>query len=300
MPRIRSLKPDLWNDEALGSCAPFAILLFIGLISQADDAGRLRAHPSRLRATLFPFREEINARKVTDALIELQQARVIYLYTVDGEQYAALRSWSKHQRVDRPSPSDLPAPPADSTNGREGSTTPREGSTIARPGEKRRGEEGSGAEGSRTREHSPLPDLPAYLDALRRLHPKFGREFAVTNALAGVAKLLPPLAEFEATLAAWAATEGWIEAGGKFVTNAAKWVEEGGFRDMPPKAKRSPAPARTVDQVRADDVKPALLSALKAKRLDRPTHDALLDRAAAATTIPELEAILREVPHAAA
>lgn len=296
MPRIRSLQPDLWEDEALGACSPLAMLLFVGLITQADDSGRLRAHPARLRSALFPYREDVTARKVSEALAELAAAQVIQLYDAAGQQFAYLCSWLKHQRIDRPSPSRLPPPPAlaeASTKAREESPSPRpEGATA---------DDKAPREPRTTRsEATATPNLSGYLEALRRLHPKFANEFAVANALQEVSRLLTPLPEFEATLAAWVATEDWTKEGGRFAPRAERWVRDGGFRSLPPAPKRAPKPTRTVDQVRSEDVRPALLAAHKAGLVSREQHDDLLDRVNAARSLAELAAIAKEIPHAAA
>ena len=168
MPRIRSLQPDLWEDEALGACSPLAMLVFVGLITQADDSGRLRAHPAKLRAILFPYREDMTARKIADALAELEAAELIQFYAVDGQQFAWLRSWAKHQRIDRPTASRMPEPPEFVEPSRE----IVEPSADPRPGEEGKGEEGKGKEPSarsRARRASGVPGLPPALDTPRFL-----------------------------------------------------------------------------------------------------------------------------------
>jgi hypothetical protein len=158
MPRIRSIKPDLWNDEALGGCSPLAILLFFGLITQADDEGRLRAHPARIKSAVLPFREDVTIKAVGAALEELHAAGVAVLYSIGGERYAALPAWKRHQRIDRPTKSDLPAPP-DSTEPRvlsvEPSPQPRQ--AFAPEG---KGEEGKGAD--RKKASAPDPEFDTF------------------------------------------------------------------------------------------------------------------------------------------
>lgn len=48
-PRIRSIKPEMWQDEDFGLLDPEAQLLFIGLISHADDHGRFKGSAMRVR-----------------------------------------------------------------------------------------------------------------------------------------------------------------------------------------------------------------------------------------------------------
>lgn len=54
MARIRTLKPSVWRDKAFCSVSRDARLLFIGLISNADDEGRFEADPELLRAAIYP------------------------------------------------------------------------------------------------------------------------------------------------------------------------------------------------------------------------------------------------------
>lgn len=109
MARIRSLRPEVWDDEAVGSVCRDARLLFVGLITQADDEGRFRARSALLRARVFPY-DDLTAAEVDAWLDALHAAQLIVLYEVDGERFGYLPGWRQHQRIDKPSPSRLPAP----------------------------------------------------------------------------------------------------------------------------------------------------------------------------------------------
>lgn len=111
MPRIRSLKPDIWQDEVFGRVSFGAQLLFTAIITQPDDAGRLEAGAGRLRATIWPYKPELSEVEVEAWLRELDDARLIVRYVADGRKLIAVRSWDKHQRVSHARPSLLPAPP---------------------------------------------------------------------------------------------------------------------------------------------------------------------------------------------
>lgn len=110
MARIRSLKPELWEDESIGRCSRDAMLLFIGLISHADDEGRQRGGPRLLLANVFPYHEDVESTHIAEWLEELELANVIVCYVVAGQRYLQIRNWAKHQRVDHPKPSSLPPP----------------------------------------------------------------------------------------------------------------------------------------------------------------------------------------------
>lgn len=109
-PRIRTLKPEVWQDENVGDLSHGARLLFIGLITMADDDGRLRELPETIRGHVFPH-DGISKPKIERWLREVASAGMIVRYEVDGREYVAFRQWSKHQKVDKGNESELPAPP---------------------------------------------------------------------------------------------------------------------------------------------------------------------------------------------
>jgi hypothetical protein len=54
MARIRTLKPTVWLSPQIMNLSHGARLLFIGLITQADDEGRGIADIRRSRPSIFP------------------------------------------------------------------------------------------------------------------------------------------------------------------------------------------------------------------------------------------------------
>jgi hypothetical protein len=111
MPRIRSLKPELWDDEAIGEASHSARLLFLGLITQADDEGRQRADARLLRARIFPYDDELTTADIDAWLFELAVLSLVVIYEANGTRYASLTGWD-NQKIDHPKPSRLPSPDA--------------------------------------------------------------------------------------------------------------------------------------------------------------------------------------------
>ena len=54
MARIRTIKPEFWADEKMSPLSPLDRLVFLGLVSLADDAGRLLDNVRVIDAQLFP------------------------------------------------------------------------------------------------------------------------------------------------------------------------------------------------------------------------------------------------------
>lgn len=111
MARIRTIKPEIWHDEFFASLPYEGRLLWIGLITQADDEGRLRGNPNLLRSMIFPY-DTITGKRIETILRRLEQGCLILRYEARGEAFIQLAKWSKHQRINRPSESLLPAPPS--------------------------------------------------------------------------------------------------------------------------------------------------------------------------------------------
>jgi hypothetical protein len=109
-PRIRTLKPEMWADESIGGLTRDARLLLIGLITMADDEGRLRAMPAAILGHVFPYDPDAT-RKLAGWLGEIVGAGLIVSYQQGGLPYIAFRHWRRHQKINRANASTLPAPP---------------------------------------------------------------------------------------------------------------------------------------------------------------------------------------------
>jgi len=107
------IKPGIWTNFELGTLPIPARLLFIGLISLADDEGRGRAEARLLRASFFAF-DDITVDEVVQCMDMLDRAHFIYRWVdARGREYYVLPTWKRHQRIDRPRPSEIELPPFD-------------------------------------------------------------------------------------------------------------------------------------------------------------------------------------------
>lgn len=109
MARIRTVKPELWADEALARLSRDSRLLFIGLFNVADDEGRMRGAPVFIHGQVFPYDEDID---ITALLAQLERGGFIQRYEVEGQRYVFITNFKKHQKIDHASKSKLPEPPA--------------------------------------------------------------------------------------------------------------------------------------------------------------------------------------------
>lgn len=108
MPRIRTIKPEFWADEKLSLLDPLTRLTFLGLVSMADDAGRLVDNVKLLDGQLFPATDDTCAEPL-ETLARI--GRIIRYRSESGQELIQVANWQRHQRVDNPSKYNLPGPP---------------------------------------------------------------------------------------------------------------------------------------------------------------------------------------------
>lgn len=109
--RIRTIKPEAWSDEKIGALSREARLLFWVLVSFSDDEGRFRAIPAGIIGFGFPYDEDVTPRILRRWMTEIADRGLIVLYTHEAREYGAFRHFRRHQRVNRATPSTLPSPP---------------------------------------------------------------------------------------------------------------------------------------------------------------------------------------------
>ena len=120
MARIRTIQPDLPYSESLSRVILEAELLWPRLFIVFDDEGRARADIELLAAQLFPRRRG-QEQLVRMCLDEYEREGMIERYRVEYVEYMRAVNWRRHQRVDRPTPSRLPASPQELAKAREAS-----------------------------------------------------------------------------------------------------------------------------------------------------------------------------------
>jgi hypothetical protein len=108
MARIRTIKPEFPQSESMGRVSRDARLCFVQMWTIADDSGRLRGNSRMLASLLFPYDDD--APELIDGwLAELEREGCISRYLADGSTYIEIANWLSHQKIDKPSPSKIPA-----------------------------------------------------------------------------------------------------------------------------------------------------------------------------------------------
>lgn len=127
MARKRMISPEIWESQSFGELSILAKVLFIGMISQADDDGKGVLSAQLLKSRVLPY-DELRIADIDKALREIghkpsvntdgDKAREeaghklsVTYYEVGGKQYYCFDNWHKWQTINRPIPSKFPNPP---------------------------------------------------------------------------------------------------------------------------------------------------------------------------------------------
>lgn len=98
MARIRSVHPSLFTDEAWVTCSPLARLLYVGLMTDADDQGLFEWKPLQIKMRLLAG----DGADVPSLLAELVAVNLISPLEAGGKKLGAIRYFRKFQRPKKP------------------------------------------------------------------------------------------------------------------------------------------------------------------------------------------------------
>lgn len=107
--RIRSIKPEFFTHPEIVTLSVPARLLFLSLLGQADDEGRLYDQPTKIRGEAFGEKDRVN---VPGLLSELAENGRIHRYEVGPRKCIQIVNFSVHQRVSHASRSRIPPEPS--------------------------------------------------------------------------------------------------------------------------------------------------------------------------------------------
>jgi hypothetical protein len=126
MGRIRTIKPELFRHELLQDleqrhAALRPMLVFVGLMAQADREGRFNWNPRVLKLDVLPF-IDFDLSASMDLLVI---HGFIQRYEVDAKAYGYFPTWARHQVVNARERESMipPPPPTSATRETEASIT---------------------------------------------------------------------------------------------------------------------------------------------------------------------------------
>lgn len=111
MARIRTIKPEFWEDEKIGQLTPWSRLAFIGTWNLCDDEGLLRWTPDYINASLFMY-DDFTPKRVQTFMDEIVAAGLVLPYKGGNAQQRLgwIINFRRHQKINRPMPGKFPPP----------------------------------------------------------------------------------------------------------------------------------------------------------------------------------------------
>lgn len=110
--RIRTIKPEFWDDEKIGQLSRSARLLFLATFNAADDEGLLRWTSEYLKSLAFVYDEDISITETAAMMREVTNLGLVFFYTAGPtkQRLAYIVNFRKHQKINRPQASKLTPP----------------------------------------------------------------------------------------------------------------------------------------------------------------------------------------------
>ena len=101
MARMRTIKPEYWTSPQATRCSIPARLLFIGLWTFSDCAGRHPADVRRLKLEVLPA-DNLSDDDIDNLIQELHDEGLIFTYRVQNAEYWQTIKFVKHQSPKNP------------------------------------------------------------------------------------------------------------------------------------------------------------------------------------------------------
>ncbi len=99
--RIRTIRPEFYQSESVGSMTWKTRLVFINLWSYVEDNGVNLDNPRLFRGQCMPYDDSV-LDDIEDAFAELEQCGSIIRYERDGKRLLFIPGFEKWQNIQRP------------------------------------------------------------------------------------------------------------------------------------------------------------------------------------------------------
>lgn len=223
----RIIKESTFSSEKISELSDFEFRLWVGLITQADDAGRGDARPAIIKGRVFPLRSRVTVKDVDAAIHGLAAKGCVSLYTVGGRPYFWFPTWGEHQRI-RDCKPKYPGP-------EESDDSPQSAADCGNPPQLAAIIQSESNPNPNTNPN-PNPTREAFdvfWDAYPRKVGKEAARRAFSKVKADVKTLLSAIDQ-QKNSAQWQAD------GGKYIPNPATWLNQGRWEDELPACGDNP------------------------------------------------------------
>lgn len=222
MARARNIKPGFFRNADLVELSFESRLLFIGLWTLADRAGRLEDRPKQIKMELFPADNvDCNA-----ALDDLASTGMVARYTVDGVRYLQVVNFAKHQNPHRDEKaSSIPEPIEHDANTVQ--TLCEDGANTVAIGLNPE----SGFLNPESNNPLPPDGGDVRFETFWAAYPSKVGKTAGKKAFAKCKPNDELLQTMLAAIATQKKSQKWTKDGGQYIPNPATWLNEGRWMD---------------------------------------------------------------------
>jgi hypothetical protein len=149
--RIRSTRPEFYRSERVARVGWDSRYVLKALESYVDDNGVGKHDLELIVGDLFMREPSRTVARVSEAISELHEAGLLWLYEADGTDLLYIAFWEEIQRIDKPQPGRFRRPDGTlaykESSIREPVATPREDSRTFAPVTGEQGNRGTGEQG---------------------------------------------------------------------------------------------------------------------------------------------------------
>ena len=228
MARARNIKPAFFQNEELAELKPIERLAFIAMWTVADFKGCIEYRAKRLKIQLLPY----DNCDIETIVTNLEQSRFITTYSVQGQSYIKILNFEKHQNPhpnERKSGSDIPdIDEKDNVN--------NDIEIIVTNHD----QDGTNRADSLIPITDTLIPLPAkkHADGFDDFWKAYPKKTGKDRALVAWKKKNPPLIEVLEALQWQSISNQWTKDDSKYIPNPATYLNDGRWKDEPPKNSR--------------------------------------------------------------
>ncbi len=97
MARIRTIKPDFFNDDDVVALSDTAKVVFIGLWGHCDGQGVFQAKFQQLKRAIKPDQD---MKRSMETICRQDLKKFIHYFVVEDQEYGLVLGFCKHQRID--------------------------------------------------------------------------------------------------------------------------------------------------------------------------------------------------------
>lgn len=95
----RIIKESIKTSVEIDKLSWFEECVFYRLMVSVDDYGCFDGRAIVIKNELFPTRDNVTTKAVSDAIAKLAEVNLLTYYEIDGRPYIHLKTWESHQRV---------------------------------------------------------------------------------------------------------------------------------------------------------------------------------------------------------